>query len=263
MSCAGSERGWRRAPTTAAGRRTTTAEMGVLRGHADHAQVRPDRAAAAEVAPEPARDDHVRARHRTAPVAAADHARRGPPARDAHRRARRPRGKLWNEYVAQYHCLGYKTVVGGEMRYAVDARDGARLPMLGFFTNARTLGARDRFIDWSRRRREKNLRLVVDNPRFLVVPWIRIPNLGSHILALVRRQSAAGRDRALQDDPVLMETFVETPPLHRRRLPGLRLDPGRRHAGARPLRHDSRDKPKKDIWLRPLREDWKRTLSRR
>ena len=96
-------------------------------------------------------------------------------------------GKLWNEYVARYHYLGYKTLVGAQMRYAVHASDGMPLAMLGFSTAGWTLAPRDRFIGWSRRLREKNLPLVVDNPRFLILPWIRIPNLGSHILALVRR----------------------------------------------------------------------------
>ena len=147
-------------------------------------------------------------------------------------------GKLWNEYVARYHYLGYKTLVGAQMRYAVHASDGTPLAMLGFSTAAWTLAPRDRFIGWSRRHREKNLPLVVDNPRFLILPWIRIPNLGSHILALVRRQSAGRLDRALQDDPRAHRDLRGDSPLHRRRLPGLRLDPRRRHPGARSLQHE-------------------------
>ena len=147
-------------------------------------------------------------------------------------------GKLWNEYVARYHYLGYTTLVGAQMRYAVHASDGTPLAMLGFSTAAWTLAPRDRFIGWSRLQREKNLPLVVDNPRFLILPWIRIPNLGSHILALVRRQTARGLDRTLQDHPRAHRDLRRDPPLHRRRLPGLRLDPRRRHPGARTLRHE-------------------------
>ena len=79
-------------------------------------------------------------------------------------------GKPWNEYVARYHYLGYKTLVGAQMRYAVHASDGTPLAMLGFSTAACTIAPRDRFIGWSRRHREKNLPLVVDNPRFLILP---------------------------------------------------------------------------------------------
>ena len=57
----------------------------------------------------------------------------------------------------------------------------------------------------------KNLPLVVDNPRFLILPWIEIPNLGSHILALVRRRLPADWAGRYNVTPVLIETFVETP----------------------------------------------------
>ena len=77
-------------------------------------------------------------------------------------------GKLWNEFVARYHYLGYKTLVGAQMRYAVHDRDGWPLAMLGFSTAAWKLAPRDTFIGWTPRLREKNLPLVVDNPRFLI-----------------------------------------------------------------------------------------------
>ena len=97
-------------------------------------------------------------------------------------------GKLWNEFIARYHYLGYKTLVGAQMRYAVHDRNGWALAMLGFSTAAWKLAPRDHFIGWTPRVRENNLPLVVDNPRFLILPWITIPNLGSHILAIVRRR---------------------------------------------------------------------------
>ncbi len=120
-------------------------------------------------------------------------------------------GKLWNEHVARHHYLGYKTLVGAQMRYVVLARDGTPLAMLGFSTAAWRLAPRDKFIGWSRELREKNLPRVVDNPRFLILPWIRIPNLGSHILAIVRRQLPIDWTARYNTTPVLIETFVETP----------------------------------------------------
>ena len=59
--------------------------------------------------------------------------------------------------------------------------------------------------------RENNLPLVVDNPRFLILPWITIPNLGSHILAIVRRRLPQDWTERYHTTPVLIETFVETP----------------------------------------------------
>ena len=59
--------------------------------------------------------------------------------------------------------------------------------------------------------REKKLPLVVDNPRYLILPWIEIPNLGSHLLAIVRRRLPADGTERYNTKPVLIETFVETP----------------------------------------------------
>ena len=72
---------------------------------------------------------------------------------------------------------------------------------------------RDNFIGWTPRLREKSLPFVVNNPRFLILPWIEIPNLGSHILAIVRRRRRLPLDWAerYNTTPVLIETFVEMP----------------------------------------------------
>ena len=120
-------------------------------------------------------------------------------------------GKLWNEFVARYHYLGYKTLVGAQMRYAVHDRNGWPLAMLGFSTAAWKLAPRDTFIGWTRQLRDKNLPLVVDNPRFLILPWIKIPNLGSHILAIIRRRLPDDWTERYNTTTVLIETFVETP----------------------------------------------------
>ena len=69
----------------------------------------------------------------------------------------------------------------------------------------------DNFIGWTPELREKNLPLVVDNPRFLIPPWIEIPNLGSHILAIVRRRLPEDWTGRYNATPVLIEIFVETP----------------------------------------------------
>ena len=116
---------------------------------------------------------------------------------------------------------------------------------------------------WIPRLREKNLPLVIDNPRFLILPWITIPNLGSHILSLVRRQLPDDWTKRYNTTPVLIETFVETPrftgALHK--ASGWTLV-GTTKGRGRYDRHTRRDQPKKDIWLRPLRKDWRRTLNR-
>jgi len=172
-------------------------------------------------------------------------------------------GRVWNEFVARYHYLGYKTLVGAQMRYAVHDRNGWPIAMLGFSTAAWKLAPRDAFIGWTPEMREKNLPLVVDNPRFLILPWVEIPNLGSHILAIVRRRLPTDWTERYATTPVLIETFVETP----RYTGAVYRASGWTRVGTtqgrgRYDRHTKRAQPKKDIWLRPLRKDWRRTLNR-
>ena len=164
-------------------------------------------------------------------------------------------GRLWNEFVARYHYLGYKTLVGAQMRYAVHDRNGWPIAMLGFSTAAWKLAPRDNFIGWTPRSREKNLPLVVDNPRFLILPWITIPNLGSHILALIRRRLPLDWAERYSTTPMVIETFVETP----RYTGAVYKASGWIHVGTtqgrgRYDRDKLYDKPRKDIWLRPLRK---------
>ena len=104
---------------------------------------------------------------------------------------------------------------------------------------------------------------MVDNPRFLILPWITIPNLGSHILSLVRRQLPHDWTERYNTTPVLIETFVETP-----RFTGALYKAsawtrvGTTQGRGRYDRHTKRAQPTKDIWLRPLRKDWRSTLNR-
>ena len=177
--------------------------------------------------------------------------------------AGRKASRLWNECIARYHDLGYKTLVGAQMRYAVHDRDGRPLAMLGFSTAAWKTAPRDAFIGWSPQTREKNLPLMIDNSRFLILPWIRIPNLASHILPVIRKQLPNDWARQYNITPVLIETFVEIP-----RFTGATYRAsGWVRAGTTKGRgrYDTKKEyaqPKKDIWLCPLRKDWKKTLNR-
>ena len=95
------------------------------------------------------------------------------------------------------------------------------------------------------------------------MPWIKIPNLDSHILAIVRHRQPADCTERYNTTPVLIETFVETP----RYTGAVYKASGWIHVGTtqgrgRYDRDKLYDKPRKDIWLRPLRKDWKRALNR-
>ena len=92
-----------------------------------------------------------------------------------------------------------------------DREEGLTSLKLGFSTAAWKLAPCDCFIGWRPQLREKSLRLVVDNPRFLILPGITIPNLGSHILSLVRRQLPQDWTERYNTTPMPIGTFVETP----------------------------------------------------
>ena len=95
--------------------------------------------------------------------------------------------RLWNEYIARYHYLGYTPMAGSQMRYFVF--EGERLlALLSFGASAWKLAARDRFIAWEEAARQKNLQLVVNNARFLILPWIESKGLASKILSIICRQ---------------------------------------------------------------------------
>ncbi len=167
-------------------------------------------------------------------------------------------GKLWNEFVARYHYLGCKTLVGAQMRYASHERNGWPLAMLSFSTTAWTLVPSDRFIGWTPWDHEKNLLLPIDHPRFLILPWIKIPNLGSHILALVRRHLRRDSTQRYNTTPVRIETIVETPRFTGSvyRASGW-IHVGTTQGSGRYDTHEQYDKPQKDVWLQPLTTHWK------
>ncbi len=174
-----------------------------------------------------------------------------------------PRSPLWNEFVERYHYLGYKPLPGAQLRYFVYARDGLLLALLGCSAAAWKTAPRDRFIGWSAPTRQRNLPLVVNHARYLILPWIRIPALASHLLACLQRQLPDDWQQRYRLRPVLLETFCETP-----RFDGTCYRAANWiHVGQTQGRGklDSRhraDQPRKNIFLKPLCPDWQRILNR-
>jgi hypothetical protein len=115
---------------------------------------------------------------------------------------------LWNELIERYHYLGYKTLPGAQIRYLVFSGNHL-LAALGFGAAAWALAPRDRFIGWTAEQRVANLHLVINNARFLILPWITSPNLASRILAGVNKQLPHHWQTRYGYQPLLMETFVE------------------------------------------------------
>lgn len=171
-----------------------------------------------------------------------------------------PAARLWNEYIARYHYLGYTPLSGSQMRYEIFAGT-QRVALISFGASAWKLAARERFIGWTEAQRQRNLPLVVNNARFLVLPWIQSKGLASKILSLLARQLPEDWHRRYGLRPVLFETFVETP-RHRGTCYKaanwicVGQTTGR---GKKSLVHHAVI-PVKDIWLYPLRKNFSALL---
>lgn len=166
----------------------------------------------------------------------------------------------WNEYIDRYHYLGYQPLPGAQLRYFARTNDRV-LALLGFGAAAWKTAPRDRFIGWTAAQRERGLHLVVNNTRFLILPWVHCRNLASRLLSMATRRLADDWQQRYGYHPVLVETFVETP-----RFCGtcykaanwiyLGETQGR---GKLDVEHKAQ-LPKKAIWLHPLVRHFRRQL---
>ena len=121
---------------------------------------------------------------------------------------RTPQERLYDQLIAQYHYLGPAHGVGEQVKYLAFSQ-GRPLACLGFTSAPRHLGPRDRFIGWSPPVRRGHVHELAYNTRFLILPWVQVAHLASHLLAAVARRIAADWD-ALYGHPVhYLETFVD------------------------------------------------------
>lgn len=115
---------------------------------------------------------------------------------------------LWNEYIQRYHYLGHSPLPGAQLRYFITAGEQI-VALTGFGAAAWQTKPRDQFIGWGHDHRKKNLHLIVNNARFLILPWIQSKNLASKILSLMIRTLPEDWERRYNIRPVLMESFVQ------------------------------------------------------
>jgi len=173
---------------------------------------------------------------------------------------------LWRELVERYHYLGHRVPFGAHLRYLIRMADAHQrvVGCLQYSSGAWRMEARDRWIGWSEAQRKAHLQRVVNNSRFLILPWVRIRHLASHVLARGARGLAADWEARFGLKPWLLETLVD--PV---RFSGTcyraanwvevgtttgrgRQDTGHRRHGAAP----------KTVWLYPLRGDARQRLCR-
>jgi len=161
---------------------------------------------------------------------------------------------LWNAYIEQHHYLGYTPLPGAQLRYFVTSH-GQILALLGFSAAAWKCAPRDDFIGWDSPTRKKNLHLIVDNSRFLILT--RHPNLASRILSLTAKRLASDWQARYGYEPVLLETFVE-----KERFTGCCYKAsnwicvGETKGRGKLDVHHAHKLPVKTVWLYPLRKDF-------
>jgi hypothetical protein len=168
--------------------------------------------------------------------------------------------ELFGRLMQAHHYLRYTQPVGEHLKYLVWA-GGDPIGCLAWSSAPRHLAARDRFIGWPAAVRRKQLHLIAYNTRFLLLPWIRVPGLASHLLARVARRISEDWQAVYAHPIHLLETFIDPA-----RFRGtcyraanwicLGLTTGRGHNA----RTSRRDQPRKELWVYPLSADFRRQL---
>jgi hypothetical protein len=115
---------------------------------------------------------------------------------------------LFHALIEAHHYLGYTPPVGEHLKYLVWSQDRP-IACLAWSSAPRHLGPRDRFIGWSGEARRRNIRLLAYNSRFLILPWVEVPNLASHLLGRLARRLPVDWERVYGHPVYYLETFVD------------------------------------------------------
>jgi len=121
---------------------------------------------------------------------------------------RTPDEPLFNSLMEQYHYLNYEQPVGEHLKFLVWAQSRP-IACLAWSSAPRHLGSRDRYIGWSAEARRRNIRFIAYNTRYLILPWVRVPHLASHILGKMAGQLSQDWERMYGHPVYFAETFID------------------------------------------------------
>jgi Domain of unknown function (DUF4338) len=121
---------------------------------------------------------------------------------------RTPDELLFNSLLEQYHYLAYEQPVGEHLKFVAWAQ-GRPIACLAWSSAPRHLGSRDRYIGWSAEARRRNIRLIAYNTRFLILPWVAVPHLASHLLSRMAQRLSADWECMYGHPIYFLETFVD------------------------------------------------------
>jgi hypothetical protein len=116
--------------------------------------------------------------------------------------------------IAQYHYLGYDRNIGENIKYSIRDKHGRILACMAFGSAAWKIDGRDKYIGWDSESRKQSLRYVTNNSRYLILPWVKVPHLASHILSLICRRISDDWIAKYGHPLYMLETFVERDRFH-------------------------------------------------
>jgi hypothetical protein len=166
------------------------------------------------------------------------------------------------QLLAQYHYRGFNGAVGENVQYLVQDCRGRELAVMVFGAAAWKVAVRDRFIGWSVAQRQQRLGALANQQRFLILPWVRVAHLASHLLALATRRLSADWQVRYGHPVWLVETFVESD-----RFAGTAykaagwLELGQTTGRTRQDRQRTLQSPRKSVWVQPLHAAFRQRLT--
>jgi hypothetical protein len=122
---------------------------------------------------------------------------------------RTPEEKLFNSLIRQHHYLGYTQPVGEHLKYLAYA-EGRLVACLAFASAPYAINCRDTYLGWSAEARERNRNLLAYNTRFLILPWVTVPHLASHLLGRIARIISHDWQQLYHHPILWLETFIDT-----------------------------------------------------
>lgn len=122
---------------------------------------------------------------------------------------RTPEERRFNSLLESHHYLGYSQPVGEQLKFMVYAGERP-VALFAWSSAARHLSPRDRYLGWHPEVRRRNVRFLAYNTRYLILPWVGVPHLASHLLSRMTRMLSAEWDKVYGHPVYFAETFVDT-----------------------------------------------------
>lgn len=168
---------------------------------------------------------------------------------------------LFRSYLETHHYLGFRKTVGENLGYLVRDRQGRDLACLLFGSAAWKVEVRDRWIGWTDETRKKNLNLITNNTRFLILPWVEVPHLASHVLGKILRRLSIDWQKKYGHPIPLVETFVEQDRFQGTCYKAANfMCVGETKGRSRQDRDQTMSVPVKCVYLYPLRKNFREAL---